>query len=52
MDDKIFNMAMELQMAETRSEVEKILRTDPNLTEELVQEMVQLWPEKGETTER
>ena len=46
MDDKIFNMAMELQMAETRSEAVKILRTDPNLTEEMVQEMAQLWPEE------
>ena len=46
MDEKMFNMAMELQMAETREEAIEILRTDPDLTEERIQRMAQLWPEK------
>ena len=45
MDEKMFNMAMKLQMAETRDEAIQILRTDPDLTEERIQRMAQLWPE-------
>lgn len=44
MDDKEFRRMMMLQMAETRDEAIKILRTDPNLTEEIIQRMAQLWP--------
>ena len=45
MDEKNFKMAMDLQMAFTRDEALKILRTDPDLTEEDAQEMAKFWPE-------
>ncbi len=47
--DEDFQRMMKLQMATTREEVVEILRTDPTLTEERIQQMMKLWeePEKG-----
>ncbi len=46
--DEDFQRMMKLQMATTREEVIKILRTDPNLTEERIQRMMEIWKEEPE----
>lgn len=50
MEEKAFNRMMKLQMATTREEVIKILRTDPTLTEERIQRMMEIWKAPGSET--
>ena len=46
MDEKMFSREMQLDEAKTREEALKILRTDPDLTEERAQKMAALCPEE------